>query len=139
MTHALSAFCKPLLARSRKPAALAAGLVVALALALAACGGGGAQGRAFELAVRNGELTGDDTITVNQGDTVTLNLSTDSAGVFHLHGYDLRARVEAGGRGFIKFVADATGRFEIALHPTETGHDMSAMSDIVIAWIEVQP
>ena len=148
--------------------ALAAAIAVALALTLIACGGGGsAQTHEFDLVVAHGDAVGENTFVVMQGDTATLNVTADIAGVFHVHGYDLRARVEAGGSGVIEFEADATGRFEIALHPADVSHDvsgmegmesmdgesggmegmddshdMSAMSgevDIVVATLEVQP
>ena len=146
----------------------AVAIAAILTLLLAACGGGSAESHEFDLAVAHGEVTsGSDTFVVKQGDSVTFNVSADIAGVFHVHGYDLRARVEAAGGGVIEFEADATGRFEIALHPADVSHDMSgtegtesmdgqsggmegmdgshdmsAMSgevDIVIATLEVQP
>ena len=150
--------------------ALATAIAAALTLLLAACGGGAAQAHNFDLVVMHGEVTsGSDTFVVKQGDSVTFNVGADIAGVFHVHGYDLRARVEAGGSGVIEFEADATGRFEIALHPADVSHDMSGMgmetmdgesggmeemdgegashdmssmdgeTDIVIATLEVQP
>ncbi len=127
------------------PIALAIAIIAA-ALALAACGGAEPQFHIFNLATTHGKLaSGNDAFVVNQGDDVAFNVSSDSPGVFHIHGYDLRARVEAGGSGQIKFDAGATGRFEIAFHPADAAHHMTDMDgmtgepDIVIAWLEVQP
>ena len=89
---------KPEHTMNRLLPALTAVLVVALGLA--ACGGGSKESLTFELSVVGGELSGEsDTFVVKQGDDVTLNVSADIAGVFHVHGYDLRARVDANGSG----------------------------------------
>lgn len=129
------------------PALLA---VLVVALGLAACGGGSKESLSFELSVMGGELEGEsDTFVVKQGDGVTLNVSADIAGVFHVHGYDLRARVDANGNGEITFEAGATGSFVIALHPSDvgdgSGHQASGGDhsddggDITIATLEVRP
>ena len=59
-------------------------------LLLSACGGGEPGEALFDLAVVDGALAGDErTFVATQGDTVTLNLSSDVPVVIHLHGYDL--------------------------------------------------
>ena len=129
---------------------LVLGAVFVIALGLAACKGGNQESLTFDLSVVGGELGGEsDTFVAKQGDDVTLNVSADIAGVFHLHGYDLRARVDANGSGTISFEADATGSFVIALHPSEvgdgSGHQASGGDhsdgggDITIATLEVRP
>ncbi len=131
---------------NRQLTALCAVLVVALGLA--ACGGGSKESLTFDLSVEGGALSGEsDTFVVKQGDDVTLNLFADVDGVFHVHGYDFRARIYANSRSTLSFVADATGSFVIALHPSEvgegSGHQASdgdhSGGDIAIATLEVRP
>jgi hypothetical protein len=57
-----------------------------------------------------------ETIRVKQGDSVTLNLSSDRPGSFHIHGYDLQQEVVVGEVTPFQFLADATGRFGINFH-----------------------
>ena len=53
------------------------------------------------------------TIKVKQGDMVTLKISADEGGEFHLHTYDIEANIPADEETDFYFVADATGRFRI--------------------------
>lgn len=65
-----------------------------------------------------------DTIRVAQGDTVTLNITSDELGTFHLHGYDIEIPVGPDETGGINFDATATGRFNITFHAgAEEGGD----------------
>ncbi len=90
-------------------------------LLLSACGGGEPGEASFNLAVVDGALAGDErTFLAAQGDTVTLNLSSDAPGLIHLHGYDLKETVAPGAPSAITFKADATGRFAIEMHATGT-------------------
>ena len=52
---------------------------------------------------------------VDQGDHVVIVVTSDVADEVHLHGYDLHADVEAGGKARIPFVATIPGRFEVEL------------------------
>jgi plastocyanin len=64
------------------------------------------------------------TIRVKQGDMVTLKIDTDESGEFHLHGYDIEQQIEENKVSDFYFVADATGRFRITLHPIgQDGHN----------------
>ena len=56
------------------------------------------------------------TIRVKQGESVTLNLSSDRPGSFHIHGYDLQQEVVVGEVTPFQFLANATGRFGINFH-----------------------
>jgi len=97
-------------------------VLLASALALAACGGAGPQ--ELEVAVEIGEeKMNPETVRVKQGDTVTLKINAEEPGEFHLHGYDLELDVEATEVADMVFVADATGRFRITFHHQEEGDE----------------
>lgn len=78
-------------------------------------GGGGAQARSIDLVV-SGESMRPDRISVHQGDTVTLSVTTDRKEEIHLHGYDLKFEPEQASQKVTKtFTADKTGAFEIEI------------------------
>ena len=94
--------------------------VVALA-GLGACGGSsGPQEHTFAIQVKDGQpVGGESTFQVKQGDTVTLNISSDAAGEVHVHGYDLEKELTPGGTVALSFAAEATGRFHIEIEETK--------------------
>jgi len=53
--------------------------------------------------------------TVNKGDHVVLVVKSDVADEIHLHGYDKKVNVAAGGTARLPFVANIPGRFEAEL------------------------
>jgi hypothetical protein len=53
--------------------------------------------------------------TVEKGDRVVLVVESDVADEVHLHGYDLKRDVAAGGTARIRFTAKVPGRFEVEL------------------------
>lgn len=53
--------------------------------------------------------------TVNKGSTVELVVHSDVADEIHVHGYDLKKDVDAGGTATISFTADIPGVFEAEL------------------------
>lgn len=57
-----------------------------------------------------------DRVTVEQGTTVRIEVTSDEADELHLHGYDLHADVGPGEEGVIEFVADEPGLFELETH-----------------------
>jgi hypothetical protein len=59
-------------------------------------------------------------ITVEKGDTVRLEVRSDTAAEVHVHGYDIFKNVQAGGSVRFNFPADAEGVFEIELEETHT-------------------
>jgi heme/copper-type cytochrome/quinol oxidase subunit 2 len=79
---------------------------------------GGPQDRTFDVSIESGSMSPKE-ISVNQGDTVTLRVSTDEPTELHVHGYDLEQEVEPDREAEIDFEADLTGRFEIEDHETE--------------------
>ena len=111
-------------------------LPVTLAFAaclLAGCGGGGSSdaagtttahpttttapvGRTVTITVKNAvPVGGIQRASVAKGDEVTLVVHSDVADEIHVHGYNLKQDVAAGGTAKITFVADVPGRFEAEL------------------------
>jgi FtsP/CotA-like multicopper oxidase with cupredoxin domain len=75
-------------------------------------------GPAFQtIRVRGGEPAGGvRTITLAKGDRARIEVSSsDTSDEIHLHGYDLKRDLKAGGRVRFSFVAEAEGIFEIEL------------------------
>ncbi len=58
--------------------------------------------------------------SVNQNDTVTINISSDTTGEVHLHGYDIPFDTVAGQVVSHTFKAINTGKFEIEWESTST-------------------
>jgi plastocyanin len=70
----------------------------------------------FILKVEDRKLvSGPSTLTVNQGDTVTIKITSDEAEELHLHGYDRSIDLAPGTEGSLTLVADASGHFEFEL------------------------
>ena len=76
------------------------------------------QERVFDVAIENGAMSPTE-ISVDEGDQVTLLLTSDSPVEVHLHGYDLEEEVLPGEETVLSFEAEITGRFEIEDHETE--------------------
>ncbi len=71
----------------------------------------------FELVVKDGKLlSGAALIQVQQGEALTLRITSADADELHLHGYDLRLKLPAAQAAELRFVADRSGRFEYELH-----------------------
>jgi FtsP/CotA-like multicopper oxidase with cupredoxin domain len=59
---------------------------------------------------------GEQTISVTQGDAVTLRVKADTDEVVHIHGYNIEKPVPAGTTITISFKATINGIFEIEFH-----------------------
>lgn len=71
---------------------------------------------AYRVTVKNAKPVGGiEAIKVNKGDEVRLVVKSDTADEIHIHGYDLKQDVEAGGNAAFKFKATIDGAFEIEL------------------------
>ncbi len=77
------------------------------------------QEETFDLAIEQGAMTPGE-ITVDEGDQVNLQITSDRPLEFHLHGYDLEEEVEPGEPAELSFDATVTGRFEIEDHDTDS-------------------
>jgi hypothetical protein len=75
----------------------------------------------FNLTVTGAKSINLDTITVNQNDTVTINISSDTTGEVHLHGYDIAFDCVAGQVVSHTFKATISGGpFDIEWESTST-------------------
>ena len=77
------------------------------------------QQKTVDLAIMGGNTMTPDQISVNEGDHVTLNITSDEPLEFHLHGYDLATDLDAGEPAVLSFDATNTGRFEIENEQTQ--------------------
>ena len=118
----------------------------AAVIALAACGGSEPGVMHFDISVVNRSLTSEaTTFTATQGDTVTLNLSTDEVIEFPLHGYEIIRQVDKEGNADMVFEANATGLFALEIHypkdaHSEDSHDHAHdQAKITLAVIEIRP
>ena len=75
--------------------------------------------RVYDVAIEDGAMNPAE-ISTEEGDQVTLLLTSDSLVEVHLHGYDLEEEVSPGEETVLSFEANLTGRFEIEDHETET-------------------
>ena len=65
--------------------------------------------------VYDGIAEGDEHLVIERGTTIELVVTSDVADEIHVHGYDYKADVEAGGTAKITFVADLPGIYEVEL------------------------
>mgnify|MGYP003306309262 CR=1 FL=1 len=95
------------------------------ALLIIACSNseGGSDNTASKIEV-SVEKVGD---TLNPGDIkvkhkqdVTIKIKSDSDGTFHIHGYNLEKDLKSGEISEINLAADATGRFPIGFHESDS-------------------
>ena len=110
--------------------------IILAAVLVAACQEREPQDIAFEMALQGGELVeGEETLTVYQHDTVTIDWTSYAPLLIHLHGYNIEADMTPGVTSTMEFVADATGRFDIYVHAMASdlenagggGSDMTGM------------
>jgi FtsP/CotA-like multicopper oxidase with cupredoxin domain len=76
------------------------------------------QERIYDVTIQGGAMNPAE-ISAEEGDFVTLRLTSESPVEVHLHGYDLEEEVLPGEETELSFEADATGQFEIEDHETE--------------------
>jgi heme/copper-type cytochrome/quinol oxidase subunit 2 len=77
------------------------------------------QEKSIDLAIQGGGSMTPNEISVNDGDHVNLNITSDEPMEFHLHGYDLAKDLEANEPTELSFDATITGRFEIENEQTQ--------------------
>ena len=58
-------------------------------------------------------------VSVPKGTSVTINITSTDAEEYHLHGYDLEQKADAGKTATFEFTADQTGQFDLESHLTE--------------------
>jgi hypothetical protein len=81
----------------------------------------GAEPAVRTVTVENGQPKGGiKTMSAKKGDQVAFKVSSDVADEVHVHGYDLKKDVEAGGSVTFAFKATIEGRFEVELENAGT-------------------
>jgi hypothetical protein len=74
---------------------------------------GGEQNVTLDVMVTGGTTMKPSDLSAHQNDTVTVNVSSDTDGELHLHGYDISFSAKKGQTVSQTFKADKTGNFEI--------------------------
>lgn len=75
----------------------------------------------FSLKIENRKLVeGPAVISVQQGDIVSILISSNEDEEFHLHGYDKSVNLTSGIQSMLEFVADTSGRFPAELENSKT-------------------
>lgn len=88
------------------------------------------KGQIFDIVVQQGKrVSGAPVLKVQQGEDVTLHITTDTADEFHLHGYNLLVQLLPHKTATLHFVAKLAGRFTYELHK----------SDLELGALEVYP
>jgi hypothetical protein len=84
----------------------------------------GGQNVTINLTVTGAKAMQPTDLSAHQNDTVTINITSDTDGEVHLHGYDIHFDNKAGVVTTHTFKADKTGDFEIEWESTSThlGH-----------------
>jgi heme/copper-type cytochrome/quinol oxidase subunit 2 len=80
----------------------------------------GGQNVTINLTVTGASKMTPDNPTANQNDKVTINVTSDTEGEVHLHGYDIHFAAMPGQTVTHTFTADKTGTFEIEWETTST-------------------
>src|ERR1700719_4979792 len=78
----------------------------------------GGQNRTIDVTVTAASSMKPSNLTANQNDTVTINVSSDTDGEVHLHGYDIHFDCKAGQVTSHTFKAVNTGSFDIEWEST---------------------
>ena len=94
--------------------------IVAGGILIYATGSHGGQNVTINLTVTGGTKMNPDNPTAHQNDKVTMNLTSDTDGEVHLHGYDIPFEAKAGQTVSHTFTADKTGKFLIEWESTST-------------------
>ena len=101
---------------SRAPASSAATTAPTTTAAAPTTAGVAPGARVVAVTVREGSVEGGARReSVDLGDQVRLQVTSDVADEVHVHGYDLRADVPAGGSVDVEFAADLPGVWEVEL------------------------
>lgn len=88
---------------------------------LAGCGGDSSDdasteaGGPIEVSFVEGQISGGSLRTVDLGSEVTIEVTTDTDDMVHVHGYDLFEAVADGSPAVVTFTADIPGDFEVEL------------------------
>lgn len=96
--------------------------------------------RSFRLTIVDGKLpVAERTLKVVKGEQVRITVSSNTAGVLHLHGYRLEAKLAPGTPAELAFRAHATGRYPLEWHAAGSSTQNSAHHGPPMAALEVRP
>jgi heme/copper-type cytochrome/quinol oxidase subunit 2 len=109
---------------SRRRGAVVSWLLLAAGAAPVAAaadqGGDVAHAHVVDIVVHQGKrVSGPAVIKVQQGDEVTLHITSDAADEFHLHGYNLLMHLAPNRTATLHFAAKLAGRFTFELHKAD--------------------
>ena len=101
----------------------------------------------FRVEIKERKVVGERVLRVKQGDTVRLRWVSDEGVEVHVHGYNIKTKIEAGKHQDVSFTARATGRFPITSHgfvadkkKAKGGHSHGAPhKESALIYIEVHP
>jgi hypothetical protein len=94
---------------------------------------------AYTLSFAAGKLT-PDLVSVTQDDQVTIRVTADEKGEFHVSGYEIENFMATPGEVLeFSFSADKLGRYNFEWHPGDTAEAAAAGEDIVIGALVVNP
>lgn len=102
-------------ARPQPPAPASAAAPAAPAAAPAASPTAAPPGE-FSFDIAQGQVRGPLSMSVRQGEQVSIRVRSDVNDELHLHGYELTAPLPAGEDVALTFIAAKAGRFEVELH-----------------------
>jgi hypothetical protein len=74
----------------------------------------------FNVTVTGGKTLSPSTLSAHQNDSVTFNVTSDTDGEVHLHGYDIIFNAKKGQTVSKTFTADKTGAYPIEWESTST-------------------
>jgi hypothetical protein len=98
------------------------------------------QVKTFTLTITGGAVAAQQRqIRVEKDDLVRLQLSSDTPGALHLHGYQLEATLKPGTPSQLSFHAYATGRYPFEWHGAKDAGKNRAHHGPPLATLEVRP
>ena len=107
---------------------------------LASAFAGEPAGQAFSLAITDGKVpVAERVLKVTKGDQVRITVTSNAAGVLHLHGYRLEAKLAPGRPADLSFRAHATGRYPLEWHGAGSAAQGGAHHGPPMAALEVHP
>ena len=80
----------------------------------------GGQSVTFNVTVTGAKSMTPSDLKAHLNDTITINVTSDTDGEVHLHGYDIHFETRAGQTTSHTFMADKSGEFEIEWEDTST-------------------
>lgn len=129
-----------MLTKGKKLGLIVAVVVIVIAvyatLVLPAQFAGKETARQFDLVITKRSLNLNPPILkVRAGDDVTLRITSDEKGKFHVHGYDLKVELKPKETSTLSFKADQSGSFRLEFHIDQGGREL----EVEIGVLEVSP